>query len=192
LRQRNLLATLFFSQGTPMLLAGDEFGNSQGGNNNAYCQDNSTGWLNWERADAGLIDFVSRLLAFRSQHKVLRQTHFLHGAKRQVDGLPDVEWFGFDGAPLQWRDPGLSNLCLVLRCSAEAAIREQDEDTVCLVFNRAEKDASVTLPAAPGGRHWVRAIDTAAADMFAICEIDPKAVLMQAHSVAAFVLKEGR
>tara|TARA_R110002096_G_scaffold108686_11_gene237883 strand:+ start:2913 stop:5003 length:2091 start_codon:yes stop_codon:yes gene_type:complete len=190
LRQRNLLATLFLSQGTPMLLAGDEFGNSQGGNNNAYCQDNATGWLNWDRADAGLVDFVTRLSAFRRNHKVLRQTYFLHGAARAVDALPDVEWFGFDGAPLQWRDPGLSNLCLVLRCAAEAAIREQDEDAVCLVFNRAGADAGVNLPSAPAGKHWVRAIDTAAAEMFAICEIDPKAVQMSAHSVAAFVLQE--
>ena len=121
---------------------------------------------------------------------MLRQTYFLHGAARAVDALPDVEWFGFDGAPLQWRDPGLSNLCLVLRCAAEAAIREQDEDAVCLVFNRAGADAGVNLPSAPAGKHWVRAIDTAAAEMFAICEIDPKAVQMSAHSVAAFVLQE--
>jgi isoamylase len=191
-RQRNLLATLFLSQGTPMMLAGDEIGNSQGGNNNAYCQDNATGWINWDQADTELSEFVSALSKFRRSHSVLRQTHFLHGHTRAVDGLPDVEWFGFDGTPLQWGDPGLSNLCLVLRCSAEAAICEQDDDTVCLVFNREMSENTVKLPAAPQDRHWIRAIDTAAEQMFALCEIDPDAVILAAHSVAAFVLKEDR
>jgi isoamylase len=68
LRRRNMLATLFLSQGTPMLLAGDEFGHSQGGNNNAYCQDNETGWIDWETADEDLLAFTRRLIAFRKAH----------------------------------------------------------------------------------------------------------------------------
>ncbi|MGI9364238.1 MAG: glycogen debranching protein GlgX, partial [Rhizobiaceae bacterium] len=136
LRQRNMLATLFLSQGTPMLLGGDEFSNSQSGNNNAYAQDNPTGWLDWEQADHDMIDFVARLSAFRKQHSCLRQSRFLHGQVRQVDGLQDVEWSGFDGAPLQWRDSGLSNLCLTLRGSATAPDYAEDGDTVFVVFNR--------------------------------------------------------
>ena len=123
-RMRNMLATLFLSQGTPMLQAGDEFGNSQGGNNNAYCQDNEVGWLNWDHADGEFMDFVASLSEFRRAHPSLRQTRFLHGSirgkrwtgrcrvdrlqrrpppvdePRPFEHLPDIEMFsrgpGFD------------------------------------------------------------------------------------------------
>src|SRR5204862_650917 len=81
--QRALLATVFFSHGTPMLLAGDEFGRTQGGNNNAYCQDNEISWLDWKQAATPeaqeLTDFVVRLIALRHENPVLRSRHFLHG-----------------------------------------------------------------------------------------------------------------
>ena len=188
-RQRNLLATLFLSQGTPMLLAGDEIANSQGGNNNAYCQDNSIGWINWDKSDDILLEFVANLSAFRRAHKSLRQSRFLHGAIRAQDGLRDVEWTDFEGEPLQWRDHGLSNLCLTLRCSAEAGEHEEDSDAVFLVFNRDPVAADVTLPEAGKGYHWVRAVDTSERDVFQVCEIDPAAVRVNGASVVALVLK---
>ncbi len=189
-RQRNLLATLFLSQGTPMLLAGDEIGNSQQGNNNAYCQDNSIGWINWDLADENLLDFVTSLSQFRKSHKAVRQTRFLHGAKRLQDELPDVEWTDFRAAALQWKYPGLSNLCLTLRCSAEAAAHEGDGDTVFLVFNRDDADAEVTLPKTAPGQHWVRSIDTAEDSMFPACEIDTATILVQGQSVVALAMKD--
>ncbi|MBW4710126.1 glycogen debranching protein GlgX [Roseobacter sp. YSTF-M11] len=159
-RQRNMLATLFLSQGTPMLLAGDEIGNSQQGNNNAYCQDNEIAWLDWSDADADMAAFVAALSAFRKQHPALRQSRFLHSGLRPADGLPDVEWTGFDGHPLNWRDPGLSSLCLTLRCSAEAPVQSDSDDTVFIIFNRGEEPARVRLPDAPQGRHWRIGVDT--------------------------------
>ncbi|MEK6216748.1 MAG: alpha-amylase family glycosyl hydrolase, partial [Boseongicola sp.] len=144
-RQRNMLATLFLSQGTPMLLAGDEIANSQGGNNNAYCQDNPVGWIDWDKADRKLPDFVANLVAFRKAHSSLRQTRFLHGALRPKDGLPDVIWTDFSGAPLQWRDPGLSNFCLTLRNSAESPQSDNECDCVFLIFNRDDRPAEVAL-----------------------------------------------
>ena len=188
-RQRNMLATLFFSQGTPMLLAGDEFGNSQDGNNNAYCQDNEIGWLDWPDADKGLIDFVARLSAFRRDHPCLRQTRFLHGAIRPHDNLPDVEWVDFNGTPLPWRDPGLSNIGLILRGSAETLVDERNTDMVYLVFNRGEKDEQITLPAVPDDTHWVRAIDTASVDQFPFCDTGPGAMTIEANSVVALVAR---
>ncbi len=186
-RQRNMLATLFLSQGTPMLLGGDEFGNSQGGNNNAYCQDNATGWLDWATADAGLLDFVATLSAFRRAHPALRQTRFLHAAKRPADGLPDVDWTDFDGGPLQWRDPGLSNFCLTLRCSAEAPEFEPDNDVVFIAFNRTENALAVSLPDNLEGRHWVRGIDTDQAGQGAR---ETATAMVAPQSVAAFVLQD--
>ncbi|PCI88180.1 MAG: glycogen debranching enzyme GlgX [Hyphomicrobiales bacterium] len=189
-RQRNILATLFLSQGTPMLLAGDEIGNSQGGNNNAYCQDNQIGWINWDKQDDKLLQFTRNLTAFRAAHKAVRQSRFLHGGARPADGLPDVEWTDFNGAQLNWRDPTLSTLCLTLRCSAEAPSYEPDDDMVFIIYNREANDAKVTLPKAPDQSHWVRAIDTAAEDEFESREIDPDAVTALGHSVVAFILKE--
>ena len=136
-RKRNLLATLFLAQGTPMLLAGDEIGHSQGGNNNAYAQDNEISWLNWVNADTEMLDFTARLTALRADHAVLRHTRFLHGAV-QDGGLPDVSWHRADGAtpqPDDWHDAQFRCLALSL-CGA---------DMLYIVFNGGG-DIAVTLP----------------------------------------------
>ena len=159
-RQRNMLATLFLSQGTPMLLAGDEFGNSQSGNNNAYCQDNEIAWLDWASGDVEMTSFVARLAAFRRAHPCLRQTRFLHAAARPQDGLPDVEWLGFDGKPLNWRDPALSAICLLLRVSADTPEHLAPDDCVYLIINRAAQEAEVILPPVSEGKSWVLGLDT--------------------------------
>lgn len=160
-RARNLLATLFLSQGTPMLLAGDEVGNGQSGNNNAYCQDNEIGWIDWSTNDPGLAAFVARLSEFRREHCTIRQTLFLHGKTRDADGLPDVFWHDFHGQPLNWRDPGLSQFCVIIRPSAEATLSENDTDAVLIAFNRSGRRGRVTLPSAPAGMRWMRQLDTA-------------------------------
>ncbi len=188
-RIRNMLATLFLSQGTPMLLAGDEFGNSQHGNNNAYCQDNEIGWVNWEQADADLLEFVEALSAFRRAHPSLCQTRFLHGALRESDGLPDVEWTDFTGGPLHWRDPGLSNFCLTVRCSAEATRAALEYDAVFVAFNRSGEAMEVTLPIAIPGWHWVREIDTSLAAQDSTVKLEAAIAPVAAHSVVAFACK---
>jgi len=113
----------------------------------------------------------------------------LHGAERPADGYPDVEWSGFDGGALNWRDPGLSSLCLTLRCSAEAPSFEPDADVVFVVFNREDREAEAHLPLTPAGQHWIRAIDTAAVNTIDSCEISTITVTVAGQSVAAFVLK---
>lgn len=161
-RQRNMLATLLLSQGTPMLLAGDEMSNSQGGNNNAYCQDNTTGWVDWRSDDTGLASFVAELSAFRSAHPVLRQTRFLHGAARAGDGLPDVEWFDASGAVPDWHDPNLSTFCVLFRGSADALVDTVFDDVVLIAINRAPRDVKLTLPEPPTGRRWQIGLRTGA------------------------------
>ncbi|GFE49809.1 glycogen operon protein GlgX homolog [Roseobacter cerasinus] len=160
-RQRNMLATLFLSQGTPMLLAGDELGHSQQGNNNAYCQDNELTWLDWATGDAEMVEFVAHLADLRRQHPVLRQSRFLHAALRPSDGLPDVAWSDFEGHPLNWRDPGLSSFCVTLRGSAEMAPHLQSDDVIFAIFNRSEDTAEATLPPARDGQGWVVVLDSA-------------------------------
>ncbi len=95
-----MLATLLLSQGTPMLLMGDELGHSQRGNNNAYCQDNAISWLDWDAIDEDLLAFVRRLTALRRGHPGLRRERFLHGS--------DARWLDEHGHPMtarQWREP---------------------------------------------------------------------------------------
>jgi isoamylase len=134
LRKRNFLTTLFLSQGTPMILGGDEVGHQQGGNNNAYAQDNEMSWIDWSKGDKGLEAYVTRLTALRKAHPVLRQKRFLHGAKR-ADGLADVIWRRADGAvPDQgnWHDPAFRCLCVELRMDADGP---DAPDAIFAVFN---------------------------------------------------------
>ena len=187
-RARNLLATLMLSQGTPMLLAGDEVGNGQAGNNNAYCQDNPLGWVDWS-GGPDHSGFVARLAAFRRAHPVLRQTRFLHGGARAADGLPDVAWRDFDGGPLAWRDPGLERLGLLLRASAEASLAEDDRDAVFVALNRGAEPATVVLPEPPPGARWVRHVDTADPDAPPRAETGPAAIA--ADAVLALALDFG-
>ena len=162
-RKRNLLATVFLSQGTPMLLAGDEFGNSQEGNNNAYCQDNAIGWTNWNPRDNNLYQFVRWLVALRDAHPVLRQARFLHGRPRSLDGHPDVIWLGADGNPPAWTSPDLRQFSLLLREAADTPEHARTGDLVFVAFNGAEA-AEFALPASTRGIGWARCLDTGRED----------------------------
>lgn len=157
-RVRNLLATAFLSQGTPMLLAGDEFGRTQRGNNNTYCQDNETSWLDWANADRDLLDFARRLIVLRRQHPVLRQGSYLHGNER-ADGNPDVIWSGLGGGALNWRDPRLNGFCLQVWGAAEN--ETPHSDTALIVVNGGDDTRQLILPEA-GVSQWERALDTSA------------------------------
>ncbi len=160
-RRRNLLASVFLAQGTPMLRAGDEIADSQGGNNNAWCQDNEVSWIDWENSDAELLGLVRLLSALRRAHPCLRQSWFLHGRERAADGAPDVEWLGLEGGAIDWSDPDLPGFCLLLRESAEAPAHAPDGERMALVFNRSPEAVSTRLPAPGGGRAWRRVLDTA-------------------------------
>ncbi|QFT63181.1 glycogen debranching protein GlgX [Roseivivax sp. THAF30] len=164
LRRRNMLATLFLSQGTPMLLAGDEFGNSQDGNNNAYAQDNEIGWLNWATADADLHAFAKKLIAFRKAHPILRQKRFLHSRERLTDGLPDLFWWREDGeemSPEDWEAPERKTLSAELRMASGTPPYAQREEALYLCLHAGE-ETEITLPGPPEGWRWVRHIDTRA------------------------------
>jgi glycogen operon protein len=162
-RKRNLLATLFLAQGVPMLLAGDEFGQTQGGNNNAYAQDNETSWLDWANADAGLMAFATRLIGLRKALPVLRQRRFLHARARPADGVRDVIWRRPDGSEPgshDWHDPAFRCLCVELRMAAEGG--DPSPQAVFAVFN-CGPEVPLTLPdSAPG---WELLLDTTRPDL---------------------------
>ncbi len=156
-RVRAMLATLYLAQGTVMLRAGDEIGQSQGGNNNAYAQDNAISWQPWP-GDAALCAFVARLGALRAANPVLRQPDYLHGRAR-ADGQRDLVWrlpSGREPTHADWQDPKARCLCVELRGAAEAG---QSPRPAFAVFN-AGPACAVTLP--PGD--WVMVLDSAHPD----------------------------
>ncbi len=152
---RNMLATLLLAQGTPMLLMGDEFGRTQSGNNNAYCQDNELSWCAWDLdADAAsLQDFVRRLVALRREHPLLRQVRYLHGRRHSEAGVPDVAWLAADGHRMHhrhWHDA--ANRCFGLRLT-------DDRESLLLLASAATREQAFNLPAPP--TRWRVLIDTA-------------------------------
>ena len=162
-RKRAMMATLLLSQGTPMILAGDELGHSQSGNNNAYAQDNETTWLDWDAADQEFLAFVQRLTKFRAAHPILRQKRFLHARERARDGREDLFWWREDGSPMRirdWHDPE-RKLVAVEKRAAEGTPDYLDvENAIFMVFN-AGGERDVTLPEPPAGQRWFQEIDTA-------------------------------
>jgi glycogen operon protein len=162
-----MLATLLLSQGTPMLLAGDEFGRTQKGNNNAYCQDNEISWLDWNLGDDAkdLLSFTKRLVELRRAFPTLRKTRFLTGQRDEELDVCDVMWINANGGPMQeehWKDPTMMCFGMYLDGRAQkTGIRRHGEDeTVLIVVNSFDGLVDFTLPEAPHGSKWALLTDT--------------------------------
>jgi glycogen debranching enzyme GlgX len=189
-QKRNFLATLLLSQGVPMLLAGDEMGRTQRGNNNAYCQDNEISWVDWaaadeppaagvparrrgptgQRANQALLEFVRWLVRFRADHPVFRRRRFFHG--QDIRGVPgqlrDIAWFtpaGQEMTAADWQAGSARSLTVFLN---GRAISEPDrrgerirDDSFLLLFNASELDQRFTLPPPRYGARWSKILDTA-------------------------------
>ncbi|SPH25031.1 Glycogen operon protein GlgX [Defluviimonas aquaemixtae] len=163
-RRRNMMATLLLSQGTPMILGGDEIGNSQGGNNNAYCQDNETSWIDWSAADWPFFEFTRQMIAFRKAHPILRQKRFLHSRERAADGIEDLFWWREDGEPMgeaDWTDPNRKILCAEMRTASGTPAYAALETAVFAVFNAGPR-AQVVMPTPLKGMRWICKVDTSA------------------------------
>lgn len=153
--QRNLLAMVLLSRGTPMLGMGSDLGLSHQGNNNAYAQDNAASWIDWTRADMALNMVCRRLIAARRDHPALRSDRFLTGTVAGASAWPDVAWTRADGRALtagDWDDPDGRTLVMTL-C--------HDADRVCIVIHRGHDDVAVRLPDTDSGRTWEIVVDTA-------------------------------
>ncbi|ALK10274.1 glycogen debranching protein GlgX [Blastochloris viridis] len=166
-QKRNFLATLMFSQGTPMLAAGDEIGRTQGGNNNAYCQDNPVSWLDWTLADdqRALLQFARRVIAIRHTYPVLRRQRFFTGEWNDQLGVCDLTWLTPDGDDMteaHWTDPVAKCVGAVFdgRAQTSGIRRRGSDDTLLLIVNAADNVVRFNLPAIAGGRGWLRLIDT--------------------------------
>ncbi|MES2356319.1 MAG: glycogen debranching protein GlgX [Pseudomonadota bacterium] len=140
--KRALLATLFISQGMPMLLGGDELGRSQSGNNNAYCQDNDISWYEWQEGDESFVAFIAKMTALRRRYRQLRSTHWLHGATTSA-GVKDITWLNREGTvmtPAQWEETGTHVLGILF--GAEAV----EDLTVLVLMNAESSDWAFPLP----------------------------------------------
>jgi isoamylase len=168
-QQRNLLATLFLSQGVPMLAAGDEMGRTQLGNNNAYCQDNEISWLNWSLApeDRALLDFVQRLVALRKAHPAFRRRSFFQGREIHGSGITDILWFDPSGAEMtevQWRAHHARCLGMYLAGMAAAEHDERgrpvSDSDFLVMLNSSAEDVEFRVPAGHADTHWELVMDT--------------------------------
>lgn len=167
-QKRNLMATLVLSRGTPLVLAGDEFGNSQRGNNNAYAQDNEIAWLEWDKIspdDRTMLAFTQKLLEIRKSFPVLNRGRFLTGNYNEYLNVKDVTWLTPDGSEMtegHWEDDNARCFGMLLDGRAQATgIRKLGSDaTLLLVFNAHHDVVNFSLPSVFEGRYWVCLIDT--------------------------------
>jgi isoamylase len=157
-QKRNFLATLLLSQGVPMLLGGDEIGRSQGGNNNAYCQDNETSWFDWEHADQDLLEFTRQVLRIRRDHPVFRRRGWFHGRPIHGSEVADIGWFAPSGQEMSeqdWQNGHINCLAMWLNGNAIPDPTSQGEpvsdDCFLLLLNASDKAVGFTPPPNVGG-----------------------------------------
>ena len=166
-QRRNFLATLFLSQGVPMLLGGDELGRTQKGNNNAYCQDNEVSWYDWVNADAALLQFTERLIRFRHRHPVFCRRRWFQGRPIHGTGVSDIGWFtpgGHEMSEHDWQATFCRSLGVFLNGSAIPTRDERGEpildDSFYVMFNTNHEPMTFTLPAAQWGQQWTTILNT--------------------------------
>ena len=167
-QKRNFIATMMLSHGTPMLLAGDEFGHTQKGSNNAYAQDNETTWLDWlgiTSQGRALREFTRKLIATRKAFPILYRSRFVVGAHNEELDVKDVTWLSPSGEEMtteQWHDGNARCFGMLLDGRAqESGIRRRGSDaTLLLVYNAHFDVVNFTLPAVPDGKDWLGLIDT--------------------------------
>jgi glycogen operon protein len=170
-QKRNLLATLLLSQGTPMVLAGDEFGRTQQGNNNAYCQDNEISWVNWNfgEKEVELAEFVRKVIVLRQSFPILRRSRFLTGEYNADLDVRDVRWLSPTGQDIdneQWNDSDASCFGMLLdgRAQASGIKRPAMDATALLVVNAHHEIVPFILPDVVGGTAWRCLLDTSNPD----------------------------
>jgi len=172
-QKRNLMATLLLSQGVPMLVAGDEVGRSQGGNNNAYCQDNEISWFGWQlsKAQQDFLEFIAFMLRLRREHPTFRRRSFFQGRRIKGTGIKDILWLKPDGAEMsdeEWNNSSARSLGMFL---AGGGLEERDrygsrlrDDSFLLLFNAHYEAVPFTLPDSESERSWEVLLDTAVED----------------------------
>jgi glycogen operon protein len=194
-QQRNLLATLLLSQGVPMLCAGDEMSRTQGGNNNAYCQDNEISWLDWQldAEAADLLAFTRHLIALRRAHPVLRRRRFFQGRRIRGAEVEDVTWFepgGREMSDAAWEQEHARALMVRLGGESMDEVDARGErvvdDTFALLLNADAEPRLFRLPAHRPDVRWERVLDTSAPDWHQAKPQRAATYLLQGRALAVF------
>ncbi|MCD0157926.1 glycogen debranching protein GlgX [Deinococcus sp. 6GRE01] len=166
-QQRNFLATLLLGQGTPMLLGGDEIGRTQGGNNNAYCQDNEISWYDWANLDEDLLAFTKKVIRLRKNHPALHRRKFFSGRTIRGEDVRDIVWLRFDGAEISdedWNNPQTQSMGIFLDGNGLDDVDSHGQplldDHLLLLLNASHVDLPFTLPELAGCEHWELLLDT--------------------------------
>src|SRR6056297_407217 len=166
-QKRNFMATLFLSQGVPMLLGGDEIGRTQEGNNNAYCQDNQISWYDWENVDEELKIFCHKLIQYRKDHPIFRRRGWFHGRSIHGSDVDDIQWFTMEGeqmAEQDWGEGFTKSLGVFLNGAAIPNPNPRGEpvidDNFYLIFNADHEALQFILPGPDYGTLWKKEIDT--------------------------------
>ncbi|WP_179413519.1 glycogen debranching protein GlgX [Mucilaginibacter sp. E4BP6] len=165
-QKKNLLTTLFLSQGVPMLVAGDEFGRTQNGNNNAYCQDNEISWLNWDGMDKELLEFTQKLIALRKDHPAFRRRRWFKGQPIK-EGIEDIAWFLPEGTEMSdenWTNDYAKSLAVFLNGKGLHYLDPKGQDVIddnfYLVFNAHHEPLDYIIPEKLRGEEWIMVLDT--------------------------------
>jgi isoamylase len=166
-QKRNFLATLMLSQGVPMLVAGDELGRTQGGNNNAFNQDNEISWVDWENTDEDLLEFTKRLIHMRRRHRVFRRRRWFQGRPIHGSDVTDIGWFRPDGSPMDdedWRVGHAKSLGVFLNGEQMDSTDPRGDpvvdDSFYILFNAHHDRVDFTTPAEEWGKGWIKVLDT--------------------------------
>ncbi|MBN1851067.1 MAG: glycogen debranching protein GlgX [Pirellulales bacterium] len=191
---KNFMATLFLSQGVPMILAGDEVLRTQKGNNNAWCQDNVTSWFHWKLIDknAEMLRFVQSLTAFRRRQPNLRRSEFLLGRSNKNGTLADVSWFGSEGTSVNWHKASQSLVCLL----GTSGVDDPAARPVLILLHAGQHPQKFIIPAIARSLSWRLFIDTAApspGDIYPDADGPPPpfgfAMLLDHHTLRCYVAK---
>lgn len=200
-QMRNFLATLLLSQGTPMVLAGDEFARTQKGNNNAYCQDNDISWVDWGLAERNqsLIRFFQKLAGLRHRYPILRRNRFLTGCYDEELKVKDLTWVSLSGAEMRaedwtWTDERMRCFGMLMdgRSRPTGLPQRGTEATLLLLLNSYHEAVEFVLPPVPGGTAWTRLLDTNEPEADESASFNPSdKYAMAGRSLALFVLGGG-
>jgi len=198
-QKRNLLATLLMSQGVPMLLAGDEIGRTQRGNNNAYCQDNELSWIDWSGVDEdgrSLLAFTRRLVDLRKTHRAFHRSHFFSGVASDDGSIKDITWFGAHGREMgaeDWNKAGARSLAFLLsgaarRDDVDAGGQPEQDDAFFVILNASDEAIHYALPGGAFVTAWQLLFDTATEDAGSERQVKPAdGYVIAARSMACLV-----
>ncbi|MDR0444166.1 MAG: glycogen debranching protein GlgX [Treponema sp.] len=158
---KNFFATMMISLGTPMILGGDEFARTQGGNNNAYCQDNEISWYDWSllEKNKNLYRFVKEMIAFRLRHPGFMRPEFFSGRGGSYNAIPDISWYDEKGNVPDWESIGYF-LALRVDGSRAETLADRDDNDFYIMFNASTNPQAFTMAEAPAKKEWFRAVDT--------------------------------